>query len=83
MAHLQGGPFYFNLTARSIAMTQPETISNHLHNIGSITPLEAQSNYNVWRLAAVINVLKNRGLNITKQMKQAPSGAKYAEYSLG
>ena len=83
MAHLQGGPFYFNLTARRIAMSQPETISNHLHNIGSITPLEAQSNYNVWRLAAVINVLKNRGLNITKQMKQAPSGAKYAEYSLG
>ena len=64
-------------------MTQSETISNHLHNIGSITPLEAQSNYNVWRLAAVINVLKNRGLNIKKQMKKAPSGAKYAEYSLG
>ena len=39
-------------------MSQPETISNHLQNIGSITPLEAQSNYNVWRLAAVINVLK-------------------------
>ena len=64
-------------------MSQPETISNHLHTIGSITPLEAQSNYNVWRLAAVINGLKNRGLNITKQMKKAPSGAKYAEYSLG
>ena len=64
-------------------MSQPEKISNHLRNIGSITPLEAQSNYNVWRLAAVINVLKNRGLNITKQMKQAPSGAKYAEYQLG
>ena len=64
-------------------MSQPETISNHLQKIGSITPLEAQSNYNVWRLAAVINVLKNRGLNITKQMKKAPSGAKYAEYSLG
>ena len=64
-------------------MSQPETISNHLQNIGSITPLEAQSNYNVWRLAAVINVLKNRGLKITKQMKKAPSGAKYAEYSLG
>ena len=64
-------------------MTQAETITNHLHNHGSITPLEAQSNYNIWRLAAVINRLKNRGFSITKQMKIAPSGAKYAEYSLG
>ena len=45
-------------------MTQSETISNHLQNIGSITPLEAQSNYNVWRLAAVINVLKHLGIPV-------------------
>ena len=64
-------------------MTQMDTVRKHLLKYGSISPLEAQSNYNIWRLAAVINVLKNRGLNITKQMKQAPSGAKYAEYSLG
>jgi len=64
-------------------MTQAEIITNHLQQHGSITPLEAQSNYNVWRLAAVVNRLKNRGLNITSQMKRAPSGAKYAVYTLG
>ena len=64
-------------------MTQAEIITNHLHQHGSITPLEAQSNYNVWRLAAVVNRLKNRGFNITSQMKRAPSGAKYAVYTLG
>jgi len=50
-------------------MTQAEIITNHLQKHCSITPLEAQSNYNVWRLAAVVNRLKNRGFNITSQMK--------------
>ena len=49
-------------------MTQAEIITHHLQQHGSITPLEAQSNYNVWRLAAVVNRLKNRGFNITSQM---------------
>ena len=64
-------------------MTQMEIVKDHLSNFGSISPLEAQSNYNIWRLAAVVNRLKNRGLNIDRRMKTAPSGAKYAVYSLG
>jgi|TARA_Y100000385_G_scaffold219284_1_gene228670 hypothetical protein len=64
-------------------MTQMEIVKDHLSNFGSISPLEAQSNYNIWRLAAVVNRLKNRGLNIDSRMKTAPSGAKYAVYSLG
>ena len=64
-------------------MTQMETVRNHLKKYGSISPLEAQSNYNIWRLAAVVGRLKERGLPITTTMKKAPSGAKYAEYRIG
>lgn len=64
-------------------MSQAQIVTQHLETYGSISPLEAQSNYNIWRLAAVVNRLKNRGLNINSRMKTAPSGAKYAVYSLG
>ena len=40
-------------------MTQLQKVKYHLENYGSISPLEAQSNYNIWRLAAVIYDLKN------------------------
>lgn len=61
-------------------MTQTDIIVHHLDTYGSISPLEAQSNYNIWRLAAVVNRLNGRGYNINSVMKTAPSGAKYAEY---
>lgn len=64
-------------------MTQMDTVRKHLLKYGSISPLEAQSNYNIWRLAAVVGRLKDSGLSITKTMKKAPSGAKYAEYRIG
>lgn len=63
-------------------MTQMQTVQKHLNTYGSISPLEAQSNYNIWRLAAVVNRLKNAGTDIVMNMKTAPSGAKYAEYKL-
>jgi hypothetical protein len=63
-------------------MTQMQTVQKHLNIYGSISPLEAQSNYNIWRLAAVVNRLKNAGTDIVMSMKTAPSGAKYAEYKL-
>lgn len=61
-------------------MAQTDTVIKHLNKYGSISPLEAQSNYNIWRLAAVVNRLNGRGLKIESVMKTAPSGAKYAEY---
>ena len=64
-------------------MTQMDIVKKHLDTYGSISPLEAQSNYNIWRLAAVVGRMKNRGIAIDKVMKKAPSGAKYAEYRLG
>ena len=64
-------------------MTQMDIAKKHLDTYGSISPLEAQSNYNIWRLAAVVGRMKDRGVAIDKVMKKAPSGAKYAEYRLG
>jgi hypothetical protein len=64
-------------------MTQTKIIKEHLSTYGSISPLEAQSNYNIWRLAAVVKKLRNKGHSITTKMKVAPSGAKYAEYAYG
>ena len=62
-------------------MTQTKIIKDHLATHGSISPLEAQSNYNIWRLAAVVKKLRNKGYLISTKMKVAPSGAKYAEYA--
>ena len=64
-------------------MTQMDIVKKHLQKYGSISPLEAQSNYNIWRLAAVVGRLKDRGVSIDMTMKRAPSGAKYAEYRIG
>tara|TARA_R110000823_G_scaffold61293_2_gene146166 strand:- start:50 stop:229 length:180 start_codon:yes stop_codon:yes gene_type:complete len=55
---------------------------NHLNTYKSISALEAQSNYSIWRLAAVVNRLRNRGMSLHTTMKTAPNGAKYAEYKL-
>ena len=63
-------------------MTQLEIVNHHLATHGRITPLEAQSNYGIWRLAAVIHKLKQRGLAIHSRLKTAPSGNRYAVYSL-
>ena len=62
-------------------MTQKQTVIKHLMKYGTITPLEAQSNYNIWRLAAVIHKIKKAGIEIDSQLRKAPSGAKYAVYS--
>jgi len=63
-------------------MTQLQKVKYHLENYGSISPLEAQSNYNIWRLAAVIYDLKKRGNAIVSTRRTAPSGSRYAVYSL-
>ena len=62
-------------------MTQKQTVIKHLIQYGSISPLEAQSNYNILRLAAVVHKLKKAGIQIESQLRKAPSGAKYAVYS--
>lgn len=63
-------------------MSQAQTVTTHLKTYNSISALEAQSNYQIWRLAAVINRLRDKGMPIVMHMKTAPNGARYAEYKL-
>lgn len=45
-------------------LTQCDRISRHLKDHGSITSLEAITEYGILRLASRINDLKNKGYNI-------------------
>lgn len=51
--------------------TQCEKIVRHLIDYGSITPLEALSEYGIMRLASRISELNNRGFRIVKTMEKA------------
>ena len=68
-------------------MTQCEKILNHLEKYGSITSVEAMSEYGIARLASRISDLKKSGVPIRKRMVKAKNrfddDVCYAEYSLG
>lgn len=63
-------------------VTQQDTIMHHLQNVGAISQIEAASRYNVWRLAAVIHRLRQRGHVINKTLVAHKAGGKYAVYRL-
>ena len=63
-------------------MTQTERVLNHLRERGSITPVEALHVHGIYRLAARVNDLKKRGVNVVARMKQDINGHRYAEYRL-
>lgn len=65
-------------------MTQCERILRHLEDYGSITSLEAMSEYGIMRLASRINDLRKRGYPIvtetiggTNRYGEATSYARY------
>ena len=84
-AHPHGGPFFLEPDYKENIMkdriTQTQQVIDHLITYDTITPLEAQSNYNIWRLAAVIHKLKKAGVPIVSELRTAPSGSRYAVYS--
>lgn len=45
-------------------MSQSDKVMRHLENYGSITPMEAVSEYGIYRLAAVVHSLRRRGAPI-------------------
>lgn len=49
-------------------ITQCDRILRHLRDYGSITAIEAFSEYGIFRLAARIADLKDRGHNITSEI---------------
>lgn len=67
-------------------MTQCELIMRHLEDYGSITSLEAVTEYGIMRLASRISDLKKMGAPIEKTMESAKNRygepTHYARYSL-
>lgn len=67
-------------------MTQNERILRHLHDFGSITPLEAMKEYSCMRLGARIWELKRAGYQIDRKMEQSKNRygerVTYARYTL-
>ena len=60
-----------------------EQLRNHLRSGKSITQLEAIGLYSLFRLAARVHELKQKGWNIITTEKRDANGAVYAEYKLG
>lgn len=62
--------------------TQKDYVRQHLLEGHSITPLQALAEYGIFRLASVINRLRNEGLNIRTNVKRSRMNKPYAEYFL-
>lgn len=60
--------------------SQTRKIAAHLVDIGPITPLEALSLYQCFRLGARVRELRKDGMNILTDMVEVPSGARVARY---
>jgi hypothetical protein len=63
-------------------MNQLDHLKKHLKNGLSITPLEALGLYGIFRLAARIKELRNKGWDINTDIRQDPNGKKYAAYKM-
>lgn len=61
---------------------QARKILSHLKQGRTISPLEAQTVYGVFRLAASIYEIRQAGYRINAQNKQDEAGHKYARYSM-
>lgn len=62
--------------------TKMDHLREHLRSGRSITQLEALGVYGIFRLAARILDLKNKGWKIVTEMKRDPNGSQYACYKL-
>lgn len=60
--------------------TQTARIRKHLEDGKTITPAMAITVYGIFRLAAVIDDLRNSGMEIDTVIKHDEMGKKYAEY---
>ena len=67
-------------------MTQKERILRHLNDNESITPIEALSEYGVYRLAVVICLLRRDGVGIVTETVRAKNRygepTRFARYKL-
>jgi len=67
-------------------MTQCDRIMRHLRDYGSITSLEAMTEYGIMRLASRVSDLKSRGVVINRKMETSKNrygeAVSYARYYL-
>lgn len=67
-------------------MTQCEKVLRHMEDYGSITPLEAMSEYGIMRLASRITDLKHLGFPVQRVMESSKNRygepTSYARYYL-
>lgn len=65
-----------------MAKTQLDHLKDHLRSGRSITPLEALGLYGIFRLAARVKELRDRGWSISTDVREDPNGKVYACYTL-
>lgn len=61
--------------------TQHDMVLEHLASGRPITPIEALNQYGVFRLAAIVHVLRNEGYDIVTDLIAGPRN-KFARYSM-
>ena len=71
-----------NSKMKSSKKSKTRKILEHLQSNKVITPQIALRNFSHFRLAVVINRLRNEGFNIITTMKSNALGECYAEYKL-
>lgn len=59
----------FTERSETMAITQCERILRHMKDYGSITSMEAVTEYGIMRLASRINDLRSEGIAIVSEMK--------------
>lgn len=65
-----------------MAKSKMDHLKDHLRSGKSITQLEALGLYGMFRLAARIKELRDKGWSITTDMREDPNGSSYACYTL-
>lgn len=65
-----------------MAKSQLDHLKAHLKSGRSISPLEALGLYGMFRLAARIKELRNKGWDIDTAVRRDPNGKQYATYML-
>lgn len=63
-------------------LKQEDLILAHLQEEKTLSPMEAVTEYGVWRLAAVIHKLRAKGYKIVTHNTKSKTGKTFAEYEL-
>lgn len=70
------------MNALVISKSQPAIVRDHLQQGKTITPAQAFMVYGISRLAAVVDRLRDAGLDIDTSMREDEVGKKYACYNM-